>query len=171
MSFADTFITIPDSKFFLRHVVMINYGGKVYTVLRGIEMLDTNLSTDTWWLFALYSIFMVLGMYWYTRFWLLPNDLDAYYVLTTDLGSGDAGYASMDKEAFQEQRIADLGLSMDATREEIREAMHEKRFNEMREKLDLPNATEEEVREAKREQMGEKPFQNKGFRRGRMGPN
>lgn len=79
MSFADTFITIPDSKFFLRHVVMINYGGKVYTVLRGIEMLDTNLSTDTWWLFALYSIFMVLGMYWYTRFWLLPNDLDAYY--------------------------------------------------------------------------------------------
>jgi hypothetical protein len=22
---------------------------------------------------------MVLGMYWYTRFWLLPNDLDAYY--------------------------------------------------------------------------------------------
>jgi hypothetical protein len=101
----------------------------------------------------------------------IRNDLDAYYVLTTDLGSGDTGYASMDKEAFQEQRIADLGLSMDATREEIREAMHEKRFNEMREKLDLPNATEEEVREAKREQMGEKPFQNKGFRRGRMGPN
>jgi hypothetical protein len=80
-------------------------------------------------------------------------------------------FANMDKEAFHEQRIADLGLSEDATREEIREAMHEKRFSEMREKLGLPNATEEEIREAKREQMGEKPFRNNGFRRGRMGPN
>jgi hypothetical protein len=80
-------------------------------------------------------------------------------------------FANMDKEAFHEQRIADLGLSEDATREEIREAMHEKRLSEMREKLDLPNATEEEVREAMREQMGAKSFRNKGFRRGRMGPN
>ncbi|MBT4192501.1 MAG: hypothetical protein HOE11_04290 [Candidatus Diapherotrites archaeon] len=80
-------------------------------------------------------------------------------------------FSGMDKEAIHEQMIEDLGLSENATREEIRDAMHEKRFSEMREKLDLPNATEEEVREAMREQMGEKSFRNKGFRRGRMGPN
>ena len=67
--------------------------------------------------------------------------------------------------------IEDLGLSENATREEIREAMHEKRFSERREELGLPNATEEEVREAMREQMGEKPFQKPRFRRGGMGPN
>ena len=58
---------------------MMNYGGKVYTILRGIELLDTNLKSDTWWLFFLYAVFMTLGLYWYTRFWLLPEDIDSYY--------------------------------------------------------------------------------------------
>ena len=57
---------------------MMNYAGKVYTILRGIEILHT-LKSDTWWLFFLYAIFMTLGLYWYTRFWLLPKDLDSYY--------------------------------------------------------------------------------------------
>ena len=79
MSIADKFISIPDAKFFLRHTVMMNYGGKVYTILRGIELLDTNLKSDTWWLFFLYAVFMTLGLYWYTRCWLLPEDIDSYY--------------------------------------------------------------------------------------------
>ena len=79
MSIADKFISIPDAKFFPRHTVMMNYGGKVYTILRGIELLDTNLKSDTWWLFFLYAVFMTLGLYWYTRFWLLPEDIDSYY--------------------------------------------------------------------------------------------
>ena len=36
-SYTSTFIEFPDSPFFLRHATKINYAGKVYTVIRGIE--------------------------------------------------------------------------------------------------------------------------------------
>lgn len=78
MSYANEFISWPDQKFFLRHVVQMNYAGKVYTVLRGIEVAHDM----TGWnqaLFICYAVFMTLGMFWYTRFWLLPKDLDDYY--------------------------------------------------------------------------------------------
>lgn len=78
MSLSERFIDIPDSKFFLRHVVMINYAGKVYVVLRGIEIMQTEDSLF-WWLLFVYTICMLLGMYWYTRFWLLPEDLESFY--------------------------------------------------------------------------------------------
>ncbi len=80
-SFADEFVSWPDAPFFLRHVMSMNYAGKVYAVLRGIEA-----ATEVWlehpWpaiLFITYAIFMTLGMYWYTRFWSLEKDIDAYY--------------------------------------------------------------------------------------------
>lgn len=78
MSIANKFISWPNKKFFLRHVVQMNYAGKVYTVLRGIEVAHDT----TGWnqaLFVCYAVFMTLGMFWYTRFWLLPRDLDDYY--------------------------------------------------------------------------------------------
>jgi hypothetical protein len=56
---------------------MMNYGGKVYSVLRGIEVAAGDIDPLNRALFVSYSVFMALGMYWYTRFWL--DDLDTYY--------------------------------------------------------------------------------------------
>ena len=39
ISFANDNDFIPGAPFFLRHTVMMNYGGKVYSVLKCIEML------------------------------------------------------------------------------------------------------------------------------------
>lgn len=77
-SFADEFISWPDAPFFLRHVMSINYAGKVYSVLRGIEAA-TEVSYWPAFLFITYAVFMTLGMYWYTRFWSLESDIDDYY--------------------------------------------------------------------------------------------
>lgn len=78
MSLSNTFASWPTSEFLLRHVVMINYAGKVYVVLRGIELMET-ADSWIWWLLLVYAICMLLGMYWYTRFWLLPEDLRSFY--------------------------------------------------------------------------------------------
>jgi hypothetical protein len=78
-SIADTFISIPDSPFFLRHVVAINYGGKIYSVLRGVEVALTTDDTVEQILLILYAVFMVLGTYWYTRFWQKDEDIESYY--------------------------------------------------------------------------------------------
>jgi len=77
-SFADKFVSWPDAPFFLRHVMSMNYAGKVYSVLRGIEAA-TELSLWPSMLCISYAVFMALGMYWYTRFWSLEKDIDAYY--------------------------------------------------------------------------------------------
>jgi hypothetical protein len=77
-SFANEFVSWPDAPFFLRHVMSMNYAGKVYAVLRGIEVA-TQVSFWPSFLFITYAIFMTLGMYWYTRFWSLEKDIDAYY--------------------------------------------------------------------------------------------
>ena len=74
----------PSPKTFLRHVVMMNYAGKVYTVIRGIEIVskiewtldEFNQEVMIW---IVYIACMTLGMYWYTRFWLLKKDLDRFY--------------------------------------------------------------------------------------------
>lgn len=76
---------LPSPKTFLRHVVMINYAGKVYVVIRGMEILeksfDASLQSIIW---LTYIICMALGMYWYTRFWLLKRDLDDFYAETSN---------------------------------------------------------------------------------------
>ena len=77
-SHADEFISWPDAPFFLRHVMSINYAGKVSSVLRGIEAA-TEVSYWPAFLFITYAVFMTLGMYWYTRFWSLESDIDNYY--------------------------------------------------------------------------------------------
>ena len=77
-SFADEFVSWPDAPFFLRHVMSMNYAGKVYAVLRGIEAA-TEVGYWPAVLFITYAIFMTLGMYWYTRFWSLEKDIDADY--------------------------------------------------------------------------------------------
>jgi len=82
-SIANKFCSWPDSEFFLRHVVMMNYAGKVYSILRGIEVVATGLDKWNQALFVSYAVFMTLGMYWYTRFWLLREDVDEYYTDTT----------------------------------------------------------------------------------------
>lgn len=69
----------PDSPFFLRHVVAMNYAGKVYSVIRGIEIAATDIDDLNKALFISYAVFMALGMYWYTRFWSLKVDLEKYY--------------------------------------------------------------------------------------------
>ena len=70
----------PDASFFLRHTVMMNYGGKVYCVLKCIEMMnDVPIGSFSYMVFLLYAICMTLGMYWYTRYWHLPQDIQAYY--------------------------------------------------------------------------------------------
>lgn len=73
------FISFPDGPFFLRHVVMMNYAGKVYSVLRGIEVAVQSDAQLEQALFITYAVCMTLGMYWYTRFWLREEDLKAYY--------------------------------------------------------------------------------------------
>ena len=78
-SIADKFISWPSAPFFLRHVVHINYGGKVYSVLRGIEAAVETTNEYERILLICYAIFMTLGMYWYTRFWDLPEDITEYY--------------------------------------------------------------------------------------------
>ena len=78
-SIADKFCSRPEAPFFLQHVVMMNYGGKVYSVLRGIEAAVETKNDYERVLLICYAAFMTLGMYWYTRFWLLPKDLVEYY--------------------------------------------------------------------------------------------
>ena len=63
------FYPLPDSPFFLRHLVNMNYAGKVYSVIRGIEVAATDINDLNKALFITYAVFMALGMYWYTRFW------------------------------------------------------------------------------------------------------
>ena len=82
-SFANEFVSWPDAPFFLRHVMSMNYAGKVYAVLRGIEVA-TQVSFWPSFLFITYAIFMTFGMYWYTRFWSLEKDIDAYLLLPTN---------------------------------------------------------------------------------------
>lgn len=78
-SIANKFSSRPEAPFFLQHVVMMNYGGKVYSVLRGIEAAVETKNDYERALFICYAVFMTLGMYWYTRFWLLPEDIKQYY--------------------------------------------------------------------------------------------
>jgi hypothetical protein len=66
------------SKDFLRHFVMINYAGKVYTVIRGMELVFSGLESNAVIIYISYIIFMTFGMYWYTMFWLGEN-LDRFY--------------------------------------------------------------------------------------------
>lgn len=79
-SYADEFITIlPHAPFFLNHVVHINYGGKVYAVLRGIEVaVESDTATERA-LFLIYAFCMLIGQYWYTKFWLDKEDINNYY--------------------------------------------------------------------------------------------
>jgi hypothetical protein len=94
-SYASTFIEFPDSPFFLRHATNINYAGKVYTVIRGIEYAaEPGIVVFDQVLFLSYALFMLLGCFWYTRFWSLLGDIDNYYdkenpnhVLSTSIGS------------------------------------------------------------------------------------
>ena len=80
ISYANDDDFIPGAPFFLRHTVMMNYGGKVYSVLKCIEMLaDVDIGSFAYVVFFLYAICMTLGMYWYTRYWHLPQDIQAYY--------------------------------------------------------------------------------------------
>lgn len=79
MTYAGDRAIMPGSTFFLRHVVMMNYGGKVYAVLRCIEIITESSDAYTTWVCTLYAIFMTLGMYWYTRYWHLPQDIQAFY--------------------------------------------------------------------------------------------
>lgn len=78
-SYANKCYSLPYAPFFLKHTVMMNYGGKVYTVLRGIEVILESESFFEQTLFFIYAICMLLGMYWYTRFWLNDEDIDEYY--------------------------------------------------------------------------------------------
>jgi len=81
---SETLCSMPNGRFFMRHVVMINYAGKVYTVIKGIEVIaDQNIDSYVKIVFVFYTIFMTLGMYWYTRFWLEDEDLDRYYANET----------------------------------------------------------------------------------------
>ena len=57
------FISFPDGPFFLRHVVMMNYAGKVYSVLRGIEVAVQSEAQLEQALFITYAVCMTLGMY------------------------------------------------------------------------------------------------------------
>ena len=77
MTYANQFISMPHADFFLQHTVMMNYAGKVYTVLKSIEIIYQQ--TLYWELYLVYAICMTLGMYWYTRFWLNPQDINEYY--------------------------------------------------------------------------------------------
>lgn len=76
---SNSFWSIPDSSFFLRHVVNINYAGKVFVVLRAVELLQQVSNTWYWSLLMTYGICMLLGMYWYTRFWHKTQDLTSFY--------------------------------------------------------------------------------------------
>ena len=75
----ELFTILPNAPFFLKHVVMINYAGKTFCVVRGIEIA---LESDNFWergLFVTYALFMLLGQYWYTKFWLHKKDIESYY--------------------------------------------------------------------------------------------
>ena len=83
MSF-DKFIDLPNVNFFLEQSVNVGYGFKVYSVLRGIEILSC-IPTDEWsefhlaWVLLTYIITMTLGTYWYTRFWSTPTAIRYFY--------------------------------------------------------------------------------------------
>ena len=77
MSLAESFISWPPRDFFLKHLVCINYGGKVYAVLRGIEVAAEVEGLHRG-LYITYAVCMLLGMFWYTRFWT-GEDLQTFY--------------------------------------------------------------------------------------------
>ena len=77
MDYSRSFASLPACDFFLQHTVMMNYAGKVYTVLRSIEIIYDQ--KPAWELYLVYAICMTLGMYWYTRFWLQVADIKEYY--------------------------------------------------------------------------------------------
>lgn len=83
-SIANKFLTLPDAPFFLRHTVSMNYGGKVYAVLRGIEVASSTTDDAERALLIVYAICMLLGMYWYTRFWQKPEDIESYYAFSNE---------------------------------------------------------------------------------------
>ncbi len=74
---SETFISWPTRDFFLKHLVCINYSGKVYAVLRGIEMAAQTEGLHQA-LYITYAVCMLLGMFWYTRFWI-GEDLERFY--------------------------------------------------------------------------------------------
>ena len=76
--YSDSCISFPDNEFFLRHLVTMNAAGKVYTVLRSIEVY-TEVDGLHKPLYATYAVCMTLGMYWYTRFWQGDGIADFYY--------------------------------------------------------------------------------------------
>jgi len=79
-SHAQSFIGEVDPAFFIRHVVSMNFAGKVYSVLRGVEIAaNSTTGTVNRILFIVYAVCMCLGMYWYTRFWSLESDVDSFY--------------------------------------------------------------------------------------------
>ena len=74
---SETFISWPERDFFLKHLVCINYSGKVYAILRGIEMAAQTEGLHQA-LYITYAVCMLLGTFWYTRFWI-GDDLDLFY--------------------------------------------------------------------------------------------
>ena len=74
---SETFISWPERDFFLKHLVITNYAGKVYSVLRGIEVVSEVEGVHKV-LYITYAVCMALGMFWYTRFWL-GDDIDRFY--------------------------------------------------------------------------------------------
>jgi len=98
-SIADNFISLPDSPFFLRHVVAINYGGKIYSVLRGIEVALLTKNSMEQALLIVYAVFMILGTYWYTRFWQKDEDIESYYT---------------DKSTHVLSRFSNIGITIGA---------------------------------------------------------
>jgi len=83
MSYANL-IDMPNVDFFLEQSVNVGYGFKVYSVLRGIEILSS-IPADEWsefhlaWVLLTYIITMTLGTYWYTRFWSTPTAITYFY--------------------------------------------------------------------------------------------
>ena len=75
----ELFTFFPHAPFFLKHVVMINYAGKTYCILKGLEVAVESESILEQGLFVTYSICMILGQYWYTKFWLHKKDIENYY--------------------------------------------------------------------------------------------
>ena len=79
--YSDSCISFPDNEFFLRHLVTMNAAGKVYTVLRSIEVYTEVERLLP--LYATYAVCMTLGMYWYTRFWQGDGIADFSMIETT----------------------------------------------------------------------------------------
>lgn len=71
----------PPGAFFLQYLVSVNYAGKVYCVLKCVEELADGCLPP--WVKVIYSFFlacMLLGTYWYTRFWPDRATIDTFLV-------------------------------------------------------------------------------------------